>query len=506
VTSSLRPLRAAAITGFLSLTVALGAAALAVAAPAPTFEPYTLHTYDGEDHPAELARVAVPERRDRSTSRTIQIAVLRMKTRASAPGPPIFLLSGGPGIPGIGMGKSPPYLRLFDRLRDLGDVYLIDQRGTGLSTPALLCRPYALDPDLFVSEERAASAVRELVGSCAAEWRSRGVDLDAFNTVESAHDLEDLRIAIGAPKVRVLGVSYGCELALEMIRLHGDRVDRAVLAGVRGPRTALKRPETLDLELRRVASLVTRDSTFSSLLPDTYGLVRALLDVLERKPFTITATPHDGSPAREYRVGAAGLQMVLQSDLPDARAVTIVPAMLLTLKDGDPRIFLTRLRAVYEAMSRGTLLMAMTMNCATRWEAERLARVTAEAAVSPFGNIRNLYLNPPLCDSVGVSDLGESYRAPVSSGVPVLFLSGSMDATTPSFEAEEIAWGFPNGTHLIVPNGFHETLVIGEVQRAVSEYFQGKDLRGRSIVLPPPRFLSVQDALKRLTDEPAAPR
>lgn len=484
----------------------LGITARPVAAAGLLFEPFPIRTYDGEEHPAELARMTVPERRDRSGSRTIRIAVLRMRSRSSAPGPPVFFLSGGPGIPAIGMSRSPAYFHLFDLLRDLGDVYLIDQRGTGLSDPSLVCAPRALANDLFLSDSSASAAVRGLVGACASQWRSRGVDLDAYNTVESARDLEDLRRAIGAERVRLLGASYGCELALEMIRLHGDRVDRAVLAGVRGPRTALKRPETLDLQLRRLASMVARDSAYAPLLPDSYGLVRALLDVLDRKPFTITVTPHDGSAKRDYRVGAAGLRIVLQSDLTDARAVTIVPAMLRTMKDGDPRIFLTRLRSIYDGMARGTVLMSLTMNCATRWDPDRLERVMVEAGASPFGNIRNLYLDPPLCDSVGVSDLGPGYRMPVTSDVPVLFVSGTMDATTPAFEAEEIVWGFSNGTHLMVQNGFHETLAIGEVQRSVAEYLEGKSPRGRTIVVSPPAFVNMEEALERLTGEPSDPR
>jgi pimeloyl-ACP methyl ester carboxylesterase len=496
--SPARPARIALLLGAASLLpLAPGRATAAV-----DFEPFTLETYDGESHPAGFARIEVPERRDRPSARTIRIGVVRLPSRARTPGAPIFFLAGGPGIPGIGMGRAPAYFRLFDRLRDLGDVYLIDQRGTGRSEPSLLCGSHPLGPDLFVSDGKAAEAVRAQVGSCAAEWRERGVDLAAYNTVESARDLEELRRAIGAERVRLVGVSYGSELALELIRLHGDRVERAALAGVRGPGTALKLPRTLDLQLRRVASLLARDSVYAPLLPDTYGLVGALLDVLERKPFTITAKPRDGGEAHEYRVGSAGLRMVLQSDLPDARAVTILPAMLVTMKDGDPRIFLSRLRAVYESMARGAVLMSLAVNCASRWDPDRLARVTAEAGVSPFGNIRNLYLNPGLCDSLDVADLGPAFRSPVVSDVPVLFVSGSMDATTPPFEAEEIAWGFPRGAHLIVHHGFHEVLTVSEVQRSVAEYLGGKDLRGRSIVMPPPRFLGVEEALERLADEP----
>jgi pimeloyl-ACP methyl ester carboxylesterase len=499
-------LRRSTFSGLFLASLLLGVGCVCAAGATPTFEPFVIRTYDGEAHTAELIRVPVPERRDRPSARGIQLAVVRLKTRASAPGPPIFFLAGGPGLPGIGMGRSPAYFRLFDRLRDLGDVYLIDQRGTGLSDPSLQCGSHALDPDLFVSDANAEQAVRELVGDCAQKWRSRGVDLAAYNTVESAHDLDEIRKAVGAERVRLLGASYGSELALEMIRLHGDRVDRAVLAGLRGPRTALKLPGTLDLQLRRVASLIARDSTYQRLLPDTYGLVGAILEVLERKPFTITAMTQEEGSKREYRVGPAGLRMVLQADLTDGRAVTAVPAMLHTLKEGDPRIFLARLRSIYEAMARGTSLMSLTMNCATKWEPERLTRVTTEAGSSPFGNIRNLYLNPSLCDSVDVPDLGAGYRSPVISDIPVLFVSGSMDATTPPFEAEEIAWGFPRGAHMVVHHGFHETLVIGEVQKTVADYLGGKEARGRSILMPAPTFLSVATALKRLTEEPPAPR
>ena len=482
---------------------------------APSFEPFTLQTYDGKEHPAELARIQVPERRETlvpsqariaTTGRTIEVAVMRLKTRARAPGAPIFFLAGGPGIPGIGMARAPFIFRLLDQLRELGDVYVIDQRGTGRSVPSLLCGVQPLDHDLFVSDAKAEAAVRMLVARCASDWRARGVDPASYNTVESASDLEDLRREIGAERVRLVGTSYGSELALEMIRRNGSHVERAVLAGVRGPSTALKLPSTLDLEMRRVASMIARDSTYATILPDPQGLVLALLDVLDRKPFTITVTPREGGEKREYRVGSTGLRMVLQSDLPDANAITHVPAMLATMKDGDPRIFLSRLRAVHEAMARGTTLMSLAVNCASGWDPERLERVRDEAGSSPFANIRNLYLSPALCDSVRAANLGAAFRAPIVSEIPVLFISGSMDATTPPFEAEEIAWGFPNGFHMIVHNGFHETLGIREVQRSVTEYFSGKDIRGRGIVMPPPKFLSVTEALKRVTEEPAPAR
>ena len=45
-------------------------------------------------------------------------------------------------------------------------------------------------------------------------WRSKGVDLAAYNTNESADDLEDLRKALGASKISLWATSYGTHLAL----------------------------------------------------------------------------------------------------------------------------------------------------------------------------------------------------------------------------------------------------------------------------------------------------
>jgi pimeloyl-ACP methyl ester carboxylesterase len=102
-----------------------------------TFEPYTLTTYDGRSHPAELGHLWVPENRHRNSDRLIEIAFIRLKSSAPRPGSPIVYLSGGPGIPASGMGRVPVYYGLFEKLRQIADVILLDQRGSGMSSPNL---------------------------------------------------------------------------------------------------------------------------------------------------------------------------------------------------------------------------------------------------------------------------------------------------------------------------------------------------------------------------------
>jgi pimeloyl-ACP methyl ester carboxylesterase len=470
-----------------------------------TFEPYQIKMIDGTTRDAELGRFYVPESRDRDTTHLIHLAFLRWKSTATKPGAPIVYLAGGPGIPGTSLARVPAYARLFEKLRALGDVIVPDQRGTGLSEPSLACAPSPLEPTMFESETAMRQAILKQAERCAAPLRADGIALEAFDTMESASDVEDIRRALGAERLRLVASSYGSELALETIRLYGSRIQRAALAGVRSPDKALKLPGVLDLQLRRISGLVAKDSSYAP-NPTVEVLARALIGELDKRPISLSSAPASGGAQQPMKVAGAGLAAVLQGDLTDPRTVIAVPAMLNAMAAGDFRFFLGRLQVLYNTMATGMSIMSVSANCASGANPERITQVDREAAASPFGNVRNLYMDPVLCGAVGAHDLGSRYRARIYSLVPTLFLSGSLDATTPSFEAEEVAWGFPNGVHLVIENGFHDTLPEEDVQQLVVDYLGGTDVKGRRVTAPPPKFLSLDEARKLFEEQTQRPR
>jgi pimeloyl-ACP methyl ester carboxylesterase len=168
--------------------------------------------------PAELLRLAVPERRTQSGP-TLTLAALRLGTTAENPGAPIVFLMGGPGIPGSVMARVPPYFSLFQRLRGISDVIIVDQRGIGSSEPVLECPTDSILPtDAFVNIEGLVSALRARLAACAQRWGAEGFDANAFNTIESADDIDDLRRALGASRIDLLAFSYGTRLALAVLQ------------------------------------------------------------------------------------------------------------------------------------------------------------------------------------------------------------------------------------------------------------------------------------------------
>ena len=76
------------------------------------------------------------------------------------------------------------------KLREVGDVILLDQRGVGRSKPNLTrLASESLPLDVFANEEVMLRALRERVTDAASYFRQQGFDIQAYNTMESAHDV-----------------------------------------------------------------------------------------------------------------------------------------------------------------------------------------------------------------------------------------------------------------------------------------------------------------------------
>lgn len=138
-----------------------------------------------------------------------------------APRGVLLFLTGGPGQPGI------PFLtRIETRLHAALAGYrlvMFDQRGTGagaLRCPALQAAAGASD---------LATVPAATVAACA---RRLGGARRYYSTPETVADIDELRTALGAPRLTLDGVSYGTYVAERYALTHPARVARIVLDSV----------------------------------------------------------------------------------------------------------------------------------------------------------------------------------------------------------------------------------------------------------------------------------
>jgi TAP-like protein len=130
--------------------------------------------------------------------------------------------------------------------------------------------------------------------------------------------------------------------------------------------------------------------------------------------------------------------------------------------------------------------MGTAMDCSSGVSAERLAAINRELPTGLLGRMTNFPF-PDICGLMQLPTLPPEFRVPVVSTLPALFISGTLDSNTPPYQAEEVRWGFPNSTHIIVEDAGHEsTLPLLDVQKLIVEFLKGGDVSGRRVVAKSP--------------------
>lgn len=465
-------------------------------AAAISWQPHLFKTGTGVEVEAELGELELPEDRTAPGGRTIRLAFVRLPTLSPRPGPPLVYLAGGPGTPATDSAQGARW-PLFDHLRELGDVILLDQRGTGLSRPNLICRQFwGFPPGEPQGAERLLATVREKGRACAEALRAEGHDPAAYNAREIADDVEALRRALGVPKIRLLALSHGTHLALAVIRRHGERVDRAVLAGLVGPDQILKLPHLVEerlTEVERLTTVIARQSAdgaggdaagAGSLAAD----MRTLFARLERQPATITVLEPASQRQVEVTVGKLDLQLATIRALGNLHSLAGLPAAYRQMLGGD-------FSALAEELLRGKKgwlgrALPYTLICTSGSSEERWRTVETQAQGTLLGRWLDFPF-PEICSSWGLPELAPELRSPLRSAVPVLLISGSLDFRTPVENAEEVLAGFPHGRHLLVEGAGHgDDLLIASpaIGEAIHGFLAGDPVAAERIAVSPARL------------------
>lgn len=454
-------------------------------------EPYVFENSRGEKKDAEFGRLYVPENRSNPKSRLLELAFVRFKSTSPNPGSPIIYLAGGPGGSGIGAAHGSRF-PVFMAMREIGDVIALDQRGTGESKPSVLCPgTYALPPDVVPSYEAFLKTAREKSRDCVELLKRQGADLAGYTTVESADDIEALRVALGAKKVSLWGISYGTHLSLATIKRHGKNIDRAVLAGLEGLDSTHKLPSDIQQHLADFAAHVKADPVLSKEIPDFIALMRSVFESLERNPVTVEVTdPRTKQPVKV--VINKFVMQFLTAATTGTGDITRYPRFFLAASKGD----YSEVAAFWLGFSRTNLGSAMSfvMDCSSGATKARTERIKREAPDTLLGNYANIVF-PDICDAWNVADLGDSFRKPAKSNVPVLFISGTLDGRTPVSNAEIERKYFPNSQHLILDGAWHSDplfLSSPRIKDIMLEFMKGNPLSATRIKLDPARFFPLK--------------
>ena len=474
----------ALVSGVLALVLA----AAQENAPAPR----TVRDDAGHEYTALDGRLSVPESRARPDGRRIELAYVRVRSPAPEPGVPIVFLNGGPSQPATPVADDPGELGQWSELLAAADVVLLDQRGTGRSSPSLgLAFDESLPEDFFLDVEVARRYFADAQRRGREHFEAQGVDLAAYNVTESADDVADLRAALGVPQVDLVGFSFGTVLTTAVLRRHPEQVRRAVLVGTETAEEWGSLPSLLQTQVRKLARLAAADPSVNHAVPDLAELLERVLAKLEREPMLVEVADRRTGKNVSLPLGRFGLEFLLRIDLGDANDLPLFPALLWTIDQGRTDVVRGLLQKRYNQLAAGVSAMAGTMRASYGPPAWLPARFGAERETCALREVVN-YFDLDLHAAWGVRP-DVSLQAPLVCSVPTLFVSGTLDSNAPPYQAEKLRYGFLDSAHLVVDWAGHEDLLPDPAVRAViARFLAGEDVRSARVERAPLRFIGIR--------------
>ena len=415
---------------------------------------------------ARCGQLFVPENRRRPNGRTIRLSVAIVPAQSSNPRPdPIIWLAGGPGDDSI---LEIPMALAGDLNRDR-DVIFMSQRGTYTARPRLTCPVvdrWAADT-LAMPYDAAATgrAAVEASRKCRRQIEARGVDLSAYNTIESADDLEDLRRALRLDRWNVFGISYGTDHALTYMRRHPAGIRAVGIDGIFPPSLAggVAAWTSAGEGINAVFEACEAQRRCRERYPDIGATFRRLVQHYERSPLTVSVDVP--GVERRVRVTISGGMLVQWAVSPGTHLAAQLPAAFDALAHGDPEpIASTWARPRLDPAGIGILGQGLFYGVSCRewvpFETEASVVASGRRAFPTFPdsilrNAPNLPFMRQNCRAWGEPAGPASIRAITRSNIPTLVISAQYDGQTAASFGRYVARTLPNSVAVTIPNVAH---------------------------------------------------
>jgi len=396
-------------------------------------------------------RLYVAADRDDPTGGIVSLPVVTVHHAGpDTPGDALIAPAGGPGGGQVEYGPRSDFPPLFER-----DAVFYDQRGVGLATPKLDCAAgdeailSALDTTDGYEVERAL--FRDAFAACADEFTSSGVDLTDYNSIASAHDLEDLRIALGYERWTMIGVSYGARLTLTTIREYPESVRAVVLDSVFDV-TYDGLGEAFNDADRALSALVEACAASEPCAArgDLGETIEQMRTDYNEDPLDIEATVI--GERRSLKVTGDDLITAIFFAMYDTAGLSTLPVNIERISEREEAIVKRLIRPAAEIPFSQSELMGYAVICSDHAELDLGA--TNRAALEDPGRWSTRaafgFMCPPDWPAAA-----PDYNEPVLSDLPALILAGAYDPVTLPGPTLALAERFPNSTVALHPAGGH---------------------------------------------------
>jgi pimeloyl-ACP methyl ester carboxylesterase len=398
----------------------------------------------GDQVDARCGTLRVPEDRSNPAGRQIELHVAVIPAIKRTPEPDaLFLLAGGPGQSAIE--AFPAIVSLIFQIHQDRDIVLVDQRGTGQSNP-LRC----LDPeDESLNDE-------EVLGKLKSCPETLDADLRFYTTEIAMTDLDEVRSALGYETINIYGGSYGTRAALTYLRMFPAHVRTVTLDAVVNPEFVMFMDAAEDGQaaLEQFFARCEADEACKTTFPNLRSEFEEILARLEDSPAEITIPHPLTNKPLELSLTRKMISSLVFNTLYVPDLVATLPLSIHTAyADKNYAPLISQAFLVNAGLYEGMFYAVTCTEDAPLISPEEAAR---RSEGSPFGDRTADFAS--VCATWPKGQVSPEFRAPVTSDVPVLILSGAADPITPPWHAEKVAENLTNEIHVVFEGMGHGNL------------------------------------------------
>jgi pimeloyl-ACP methyl ester carboxylesterase len=423
------------------------------------FEPgacvYPLGPGQVEGSTVRCGQLVVPMRHDGATKRELHLQVLRFGATPRADVAPLVWLQGGPGGDIAGIAGVP--LTVSEFLTADREFIVYTQRGTGKAEPKLPCPELDSLPPTGAptAAEREAGKLAAL-RVCQQRATANGVDLSVLSTEENADDLEDLRAAIGYPKLDLWGTSYGSLLSLETVRRHPSSVRLQVIDAIVPPQEPWLPESGRNFQAALMKLLARCDA--SAPCKAAFGDGRTLLTQASAALQQPLALPDFGVSLYSHDLIDIVFQLMYVPETYPA-----IPLLLDSARRRDAvameRVLTPFADGLNETSETFSLLMFVSVSCQDQSRYQSAADID-KALQGVFPEVAPSFLAQALlyqevCKGWPLPQAKKEPFAAVTSSLPTMVVSGELDPITPARYGDTALATLSNARHLVYPGGGH---------------------------------------------------
>ena len=406
----------------------------------PRFEPgdCAIEVPKQEQH-VQCGYLVVPEKRADKNGRTIRLPIVILKTESPNPKPdPVLKTLGGPGGSSLKMirgRRASPWLK--DR-----DYIIFEQRGTQYAQPALGC--LEVDEVNITSAkkqlDRYAARVAEVAGAkaCYERLTRSGIDLNAYNSAESAADIEDLRRVLKLDKINLYGVSYSARLMLDVMRYFPAGIRSVVLESTLPPEVNYDEVgvDGVVRSLNEMFAACRNDRDCAVAYPDLEKEFYAVVARLNSRPIIVpTKDPGSAAMIDIPLDGDDFVNWIVDYLFSNEPAATVdAPYVIHEAFKGN---FVEPFKRYAADKLNGSFYswgMRYSVWCSEELPFEKMSVIKAQSNKYPGLKGFEVMALPDICSVWKVKRAKPVANQPVSSTIPTLILAAQYDAyTTPDW-------------------------------------------------------------------------